>query len=52
MNERARQDAERDLRAGGKDKVEITYQAPPQRYTVPILRSRSSSVKRKATPGQ
>lgn len=35
MNERARQDAERDLRAGGKDKVEIAYQAPPQRYTVP-----------------
>ncbi|HEX5273205.1 MAG TPA: ThuA domain-containing protein [Gemmataceae bacterium] len=35
MNERTRQDAERDFRLGGKDKVEITYQAPPQRYTVP-----------------
>ncbi len=35
MNERTRQDAERDFRPAGKDKVEVSYVAPPQRYTVP-----------------
>ena len=35
MNERTRQDAERDFRAAGPDKVEVSYVAPPQRYTVP-----------------
>jgi trehalose utilization protein len=35
MNERTRQDAEKEFHTGGKEKAEITYQAPAQRYTVP-----------------
>jgi trehalose utilization protein len=35
MYERTRRDAERRFPAGGPEKVEITYAAPPQRYTVP-----------------
>jgi trehalose utilization protein len=35
MNERTRRDVERQFAAGGAEKVEITYAAPPQRYTIP-----------------